>query len=134
MTRGISEEKIAVIQGLYRDKIPIKEICEITGDSYSTVYSHTRLKERGFVSRDDYNTDLNEIRQRLPKNRRLGEMINGRLKSLRKNKGWLSGKTGISRERISQYAKGSYFPREDALIQLCCALRPTARDLEFLFS
>jgi len=54
MPKRISEEIINLIERLYRDNVSYTEIAKTAGVSIGTVYSYTKIRERGFKSSSDY--------------------------------------------------------------------------------
>ncbi|MBI2151197.1 hypothetical protein HYU21_00535 [Candidatus Woesearchaeota archaeon] len=61
MPAKISEETVQLIQELYAQDLSTAEIAKIADVSKTTVYTHTKLKERGFASGTEYKLYLAQM-------------------------------------------------------------------------
>lgn len=136
MQYRIPDETKEDIQRLFDDGKGISpaEIARRTGISYTTVYSLTRVQQRGFASNYEYEVHLaqqrgfesvNEYREYCAQhrterkaNRELGDLVKQKLKELGKNQSWLAEQLGVSRQAASFYAQGKSIPRGVRLVRL----------------
>ncbi|MBW2993153.1 helix-turn-helix domain-containing protein [Candidatus Woesearchaeota archaeon] len=58
MAKKLSEEARKSIDDLYEKGLPVSDIADRTGISYPIIYSHTKLRERGFESCSEYKEHL----------------------------------------------------------------------------
>ena len=130
----LPQEKIDRIQEGYAEGISIKNIAEKENVSYSAVYNHTRLPERGFTSKEynqylakqkgfaserKYDNYLAKQRQKRPKNRELSDMLNNALEEKDKNKSWLARKIDVTPQAISLYTTGKVLPTKEVFKRIC---------------
>jgi len=148
MPKRISEEIINLIERLYRDNVSYTEIAKTAGVSIGTVYSYTKIRERGFKSSSDYREylarergfkSLSEYqehlareRMNLPKNKKLSKLLKKKLKELGKNQSWLGEQIDVSRQMVSFYVAGKSIPNEVSLIKILTALKIDSHTLEDL--
>ncbi len=128
------------------------EIARQTGVSYSSVYGLTKVRQRvnpetgepfeslnqyqEYTARQRVNPETGEpfesksqyreytARQRVnrPENQGLSDLINRRLKELRRNQTWLAEEMGVTRQAVSLYVKGRSTPTNDLLQRLYSSL------------
>jgi plasmid maintenance system antidote protein VapI len=128
------------------------EIARQTGVSYSSVYGLTKVRQRvnpetgepfesqsqyqEYTARQRVNPETGEpfeslsqyqeytARQRVnrPENQGLSDLINRRLKELRRNQAWLAEEMGVTRQAVSLYVKGRSTPTNDLLQRLYSSL------------
>lgn len=121
-----------MIESLYCQGFTPTEIKRETGISYNVAYHYTRVRERGFVSRYEYDNYLSSRRQRRKTNRTLGKIIKNRLKRLKKDRYWLANSAGVSVTSVSNYSTGRYLPRKCTQRKIFRALGLNHRTLDDL--
>ncbi len=71
-------------------------------------------------------------RQKRPENQALSALIKKRLRELEKNKSWLAGEMGITRQSVSNYINGKLIPKKDSLKLLFSSLGVPYKTIEEL--
>ncbi|MBS3123326.1 helix-turn-helix domain-containing protein [Candidatus Woesearchaeota archaeon] len=145
---NLSQEKEQLIQDLYTQNLSLREIAQRADVSKSTVYNHTKLKERGFASHTEYKSytvqkrgfaSLTEYQNYLSKENKqkithklLSTLITTRLKELGKNQSWLAEELNLTRQMISYYIKGINLPRDYILTNLFSVLEVPYKTIDDL--
>ncbi len=131
MPRRIPDEKREEIIRLYDNGggMSPAEIARQTGVSYSSVYGLTKVRQRvnpetgePFESKSQYQEYTARQRVNRPENQGLSDLINRRLKELRRNQAWLAEEMGVTRQAVSLYVKGRSTPTNDLLQRLYSSL------------
>ena len=131
MPRRIPDEKREEIIRLYDNGggMSPAEIARQTGVSYSSVYGLTKVRQRvnpetgePFESLSQYQEYTARQRVNRPENQGLSDLINRRLKELRRNQTWLAEEMGVTRQAVSLYVKGRSTPTNDLLQRLYSSL------------
>ncbi len=131
MPRRIPDEKREEIIRLYDNGggMSPAEIARQTGVSYSSVYGLTKVRQRvnpetgePFESKSQYREYTARQRVNRPENQGLSDLINRRLKELRRNQAWLAEEMGVTRQAVSLYVKGRSTPTNDLLQRLYSSL------------
>lgn len=122
MTKNLSEKLKKEISELYEKGSTIREIVELSGVSYSSVYAYTRAKERGFGSYTEYEKYLAKQRQQRTENKKLSELIIERLVDMDKTQSWLAGQLEVTEQAVSYYVNGMCMPKNKTLSRLLSIL------------
>jgi len=136
MSKKLSDGVIELIQGLYSQGLSVAEVSRRINVSYSTVYSHTRARQRinpetgqpfksgnqyedylarqrGFASRGEYQRHQFREKQKRPENKTLSSLIRKRLRELDKSQRWLAKQLGITEGAVSRYVSGKNIPKKN---------------------
>jgi transposase-like protein len=152
MAYRVPEEKKQLLAELYRQEISIREIARRANVPFSTAYNYTRLLERinpetgqpfesqsqydaflaqqrtdpstgrPYKSLPQYERKLKKRRQARPRNKRLSQLLRGRLAQLGKTGTSVANELGLSRQRFSMYVCGTHFPSAEVLESIVKAL------------
>jgi len=95
--------------------------------AYSKNYRRTHRKEREKYARKN----MRKLKKN-PPYKKAGNYLREKLEELDKSQSWLALQLGVSREAVSEYLKGVYFPREERRRRLYKALEIKKSDLENL--
>ena len=147
MPGKISDETRQLIEKLYAQDFPYREISRRAKVSYTTVFGCTKFKERGhtsyteyqeylakqrgYASRSEYRKHLAEQKRKLIR-KKLSDLITHRLNDLQKDQRWLAEQLGITEEAVSEYISRETTPRRSLQKRLFEALKLSYQTLDDL--
>ena len=132
MGKKIPNETIDLMQDLYSRGLSVTAVAKRANVPYSTAWSYTAAKQRGFASRGEYEAHLAKQRQQQPINQKLSDLIKQRLAELGKSQKWLSIQLRITEGAVSRYLSGRTTPRRNLQERLFETLELPYQTLEDL--